>query len=74
MSFFQDQTAQEYAFIVTSPMHTCAIIMVVNQHLYATPDRWMDYLSKGEELTNRFEHICEQNGREINLLSAQKTS
>ncbi len=40
-------------FIVASLRNTCAIIMLSNQHYwYATPVRWMDYLGKGELLTN----------------------
>ncbi len=35
----------------TSLRHTCAIIMLSNQHL-DTPHLWMDYLGKGEVLTN----------------------
>ncbi len=48
-----DKTAHlEWPFIVASLRHTCAIIMLSNQHLsYATPVRWMDYLGK-EVLTN----------------------
>ncbi len=41
----------EWSFIVSSLRHTCAIIMS-NQHLDITPVRWMDYLGKGEVLTN----------------------
>ncbi|KAL0196970.1 hypothetical protein M9458_005510, partial [Cirrhinus mrigala] len=37
----------EWPFIVASLRHTCAIIMLSNQH-HAIPVRWMDYLSKGE--------------------------
>ncbi len=53
-----DKTAHfRVSFIVASLRHTCAIIMMSNQHLmlcaiYATPVRWMDYLGKGEVLTN----------------------
>ncbi len=43
----------EWPFIVASLRHTCAIVMLSNQHLdIATPVRWMDYLGKGEVLTN----------------------
>ncbi len=44
----------ELPFFVASLRHTCAIIMLSNQHLdrVETPMRWMDYLSKGEVLTN----------------------
>ncbi len=45
------QQAMAWPFIVASLRHTCAIIMLSNQHL-ATPVRWMDYLGKGEVLTN----------------------
>ena len=43
----------EWPFIVASLRHTCAIIMPSNQHL-DMPHLWggMDYLSKGEVLTN----------------------
>ncbi len=41
------------AFIVDNLRHTCAIIMLYNQHLDMPHTvRWMDYLSKGEVLTN----------------------
>ncbi len=39
----------EWPFTVASLRHTCATIMLSNQHL-DTPVRWMDYL--GEVLTN----------------------
>ncbi len=43
----------EWPFIVASLRHTCAIIMLSNQHLdNVTAVRWMDYLGKGEVLTN----------------------
>ncbi len=42
----------EWPFIVASLRHTCAIIMLSYQHLDITPVRWMDYLGKGEVLTN----------------------
>ncbi len=43
----------EWPFIVASLRHTCVIIMLSNQHpWYVTPVRWMDYLSKGEVLSN----------------------
>ncbi len=42
----------EWPFIVASLRHTCAIIMLSNQHLDITPVRWMDYLGKREVLTN----------------------
>ncbi len=43
----------EWPFIVASLRHTCAIIMLSNQHL-DMPNLWggMDYLGKGEVLTN----------------------
>ena len=43
----------EWPFIVASLRHTCAIIMPSNQHL-DMPHLWggMDYLGKGEVLTN----------------------
>ncbi len=43
----------EWPFIVASLRHTCAIIMLSNQHL-DMPHLWggMDYLGKGEVLTN----------------------
>ncbi len=59
--WFSDQTVKrhilEWPFIVASLRHTCAIIMRSNQHL--------DYLGKGEVLTNtdldRFvNNICEK--------------
>ncbi len=50
---------------MASLRHTCVIIMLSNQYLDATPVRWMDYLSKGEVLTNtdldRFVNIFERN-------------
>ncbi len=42
----------EGPFIVPSLRHTCAIIMLSNQLLDIQPVRWMDYLGKGEVLTN----------------------
>ncbi len=42
----------EWPFIVASLRHTCAIIMLFNQHLDMPHLRWMDYLGKGEVLTN----------------------
>ncbi len=42
----------EWSFIVVSLRHTCAIIMLSNHNLDITPVRWMDYLGKGEVLTN----------------------
>ncbi len=39
----------EWPFIEANLRHTCAIIMLSNQHLDM---RWMDYLGKGEVLTN----------------------
>ncbi len=52
----------EWPVIVASLRHTCALIMLSNQHLdYPTPVRWMDYLGKWEDLaTHRFRQICEQ--------------
>ncbi len=44
----------EWSFIVVSLRHTCAVIMLSNQHL-DMPHlrlRWMNYLGKGEVLTN----------------------
>ena len=43
----------EWPFIVASLRHTCAIFMLSNQHL-DMPHLWggMDYLGKGEVLTN----------------------
>ena len=43
----------EWPFIVASLRHTCAIFMLSNQHL-GMPHLWggMDYLSRGEVLTN----------------------
>jgi len=41
----------EWPFVVASLRHTCAIIMLSNQHLGMTVG-WMDYLGKGEVLTN----------------------
>ncbi len=46
--WFSDPHILEWPFIVASLRHTCAIIMLSNQHLV----RWMDYLDKGEVLTN----------------------
>ncbi len=42
----------EWPFIVASLRHTCAIIMLSNQHHDKQPVRWMDYLDKREVLTN----------------------
>ncbi len=43
----------EWPSIVASLRHAVAsLIMLSNQHLDATPVRWMDYLGKGEVLTN----------------------
>ncbi len=46
----------EWPFIVASLRHTCAIIILSNQHLdmphLTSPVRWRDYLGKGEVLTN----------------------
>ncbi len=43
----------EWPFIVASQRHTCAIIMLSNLHLDMPHTvRWMDYLGKGEVLTN----------------------
>ncbi len=42
----------EWPCIVASLRHTCALIMLSNQHLDMTHLRWMDYLGKGEVLTN----------------------
>ena len=45
----------EWPFIVPSTMWTCVMIMLFNQllQIYATTVRWMDYLGKGEMITNR---------------------
>ncbi len=50
----------EWPFIVASLRHTFAIIMLFNQHL-DMPVRWMDYLSKGEVLTNTDLDRCVNN-------------
>jgi len=42
----------EWPFILASLSHACAIIMLSKASWYATPVRWMDYLAKGEVLTN----------------------
>ncbi len=42
----------KWPFIVGILRHTCAKIMLFNHIRYATPVRWMDYLGKGEVLTN----------------------
>jgi len=46
-------TEQKYDLIVASLRHTCAMIMLSNQNL-DMPNLWggMDYLCKGEMLTN----------------------
>ncbi len=56
----------EWPFIAASLRHTCAIIMLSNQHLDI-------YLGKGEVLRSvtskhRFRQICEQYLREICVL------
>ncbi len=42
----------ECPFIVASLRHTCAILMLSNQRLDLPHLSWMDYLGKGEVLTN----------------------
>ncbi len=55
----------ELTFIVASLRHTCAIIMVFNQHL-DMPHLWGGWLSRAHY--HRFRQICEQYLREIGLL------
>ncbi len=38
----------EWLFIVTSPRHTCLLIIPFNQHSDSPRLWWMDYLGKGE--------------------------
>ena len=42
-----------WAFIVPNTRYTCVMIILFNQLLYIPPVRWMDYLGKGEMLSNR---------------------
>lgn len=49
--------SSEWTFIVASARHTCIqIVMLFNQHLDRPhlPVMWMDYLAKGEVLTNTY--------------------